>query len=173
MSENPTGRVLFISAVRTGWSSGGCACSAIYVKPFGTSRIRGHSAGINDCCSEVSTSCCQSKKCKAMAAQGWTSGNAANGAAGKCWGNFSCCRVWPGLCVLCHRVLHIRYNSKPHFYTYDILYYLKLVWRQPKYIHKMAMKSLSPSVPNNAREVFGPSVLIFLTGEALSISEIV
>lgn len=64
MSENPTGRVLFISAVRTGWSSGGCACSAIYVKPFGTSRIRGHSAGINDCCSEVSTSCCQSKKCK-------------------------------------------------------------------------------------------------------------
>lgn len=40
-------------------------------------------------------------------------------------------------------------------------------------IHKMATKSLSPSFQNNARAVFGPGVLIFLTREALNISEIV
>lgn len=40
-------------------------------------------------------------------------------------------------------------------------------------IHKVATKSLSPSFQNNARAAFGPGVLIFLTCEALSISEIV
>lgn len=33
-------------------------------------------------------------------------------------------------------------------------------------VHKMAMKSVSPSSQNNARAVFGPGALVFLTREA-------
>lgn len=84
-----------------GRKSGGCACSDIHVKPFGTSRIPGHSAEINGCYSEVSTSCCQSKKCKLWYLGAEHLGMLEKELHLKCWGNFSCCRVWQGLCLMC------------------------------------------------------------------------
>lgn len=115
-----------------GGSNGGCACPDIHVKPFGTSSIPGHSAEINGCYSEVSSSCCQSKKCKPWHLRAEHLGMLQM-ELHRSAEEISAAVVWPSLCVFCHCVLRTRYNSKPHFYIYDILYYSKLVWRKSKY----------------------------------------
>lgn len=137
-----------------GRTSGGCACSGIHVKPFGTSRIPGHSAEINDCYSEVSTSRCQSKKCNlchleaehlGMLEQSCTSDAEEIPAAaepGKFLLNVFSATVFLTLGT----IQHLIYASMTSCVTQNFS-----GGNPNTTIHKTATKSLNPSFQNNAR----------------------
>lgn len=159
-----------------GRSRGGCACSDL--KPSGSSRIPGHSVRLV-AVTQKSALLLPEQEAQALAPRGWTSGSAGNGAA--------LLRKAPREFQLLHSL------ARPLFNVFSATVFLVLGTMQNLIstsmtscisqnlsggnpnttIHKMAMKSLSPSLENNTRAVFGPGVLIFLTCKALSISEIV
>lgn len=156
-----------------GGSNGGCACPAIGVKAFGTCSIPGHSE-ISGCYSEGSTSCCQSQKCKPWhlraehlgMLQTELHGSAEEISAAAESGQVFVCSAT--MFFISGTIQSLISTSMTSCITQN------LSGGNPNTtIHTIAMKSSSPSLPNNARALFGPSVLLFLTGEALSIFEIV
>lgn len=129
---------------------------------------------INGCYAEVSTSCCQSEKCKPWhlraehlgMLQMELHGSAEEISAAAESGQVFVCSAT--MFFILGTIQSLISTSMTSCITQN------LSGGNPNTtIHKRAMKSLSPSLPNNARALLGPSVLLFLTGEALSIFEIV